>query len=105
MAKTCSNCNTVIDDDEKVFCPVCGAVIDPKVKVALELEKINTQYKKEGPKRATAEQSQPMRGRTNNEDTDFHINKPQEESNSGAAAACVIVLLLIAAAVAYFLLR
>lgn len=44
LEKKCNHCYKTFEDDDRVFCPYCGEILDPELKLAADFHKIHQDY-------------------------------------------------------------
>ena len=108
MAKRCPHCGHVIEDEEKLFCPSCGELIDRKIsdnlKLLNEIDKTLDDYKQSKStnynksKKQTPQNINTTQRRRNDDDDYIPIKKsvpPKKSSNSMLILIIIIIVVVI----------
>lgn len=108
MAKRCPHCGHVIEDEEKLFCPSCGELIDRKIsdnlKLLNEIDKTLDDYKQSQStnynksKKQTPQNINTTQRRRNDDDDYIPIKKsvpPKKNSNSMLILIIIIIVVVI----------
>ncbi len=108
MAKRCPHCGHVIEDEEKLFCPSCGELIDRKIsdnlKLLNEIDKTLDDYKQSQStnynksKKQTPQNINTTQRRRNDDDDYIPIKKsvpPKKSSNSMLILIIIIIVVVI----------
>lgn len=108
MAKRCPHCGHVIEDEEQLFCPSCGELIDRKIsdnlKLLNEIDKTLDDYKQSQStnynksKKQTPQNINTTQRRRNDDDDYIPIKKsvpPKKSSNSMLILIIIIIVVVI----------
>lgn len=108
MAKRCPHCGHVIEDEEKLFCPSCGELIDRKIsdnlKLLNEIDKTLDDYKQSQStnynksKKQIPQNINTTQRRRNDDDDYIPIKKsvpPKKSSNSMLILIIIIIVVVI----------
>lgn len=44
MSRKCNYCYQIFDDEDRLFCPYCGEILDPELKLAVDFHRIHQEY-------------------------------------------------------------
>ncbi len=116
MAKRCHHCGHKVEDEEKIFCPSCGELMDKKmsddVNLLNEIDKTIGEYQKAGVKaenykKQTPAKNTPQPTKRRHDDDDYeYIPRTSKPAKKGISPVLivVIVVIIIAILLAIFLL-
>lgn len=116
MAKRCPHCGHKVEDEEKIFCPSCGELMDKKtsdtVSLLNEIDKTIGEYQKagikpEGYKKQIPVNNTPQPTRRRHDDDDYeYIPKMSKPAKKGTSPVLIVVIIVIIIAIilAIFLL-
>ena len=109
MAKRCAHCGFKVDDDEKIFCPSCGEMMDKKlsenVTLINELDKTLDEYQKSGVKPETYKKQTPTKNtvshthRRSDDDDYENISRLSKPAKQGTSPVLIIVIIIIIIAI------
>lgn len=109
MSRKCSHCNTIINDDDKFFCPNCGELIDKNLSLITDIDKTVNRYStKEDTqnKKTVVQQPETTKPRKHTYDDNIEIKKTkvQKSGNNSTVFIIIAVVIIIAIILAVFLL-
>ncbi len=109
MSRKCSHCNTIINDDDKFFCPNCGELIDKNLSLITDIDKTVNRYSTKDTtqsKKTTVTQPETTKPRkhTYDDNTEIKKMKTQKSGNNSAVFIIIAVIIIIAIILAIFVL-
>lgn len=114
MAKRCPHCGHVIEDEEKLFCPSCGELIDRKIsdnlKLLNEIDKTLDDYKQSQStnynksKKQTPQNINTTQRRRNDDDDDYIPIKKSVPPKKSSNSMLILIIIIIVVVILKFLL-
>ena len=113
MAKRCPHCGHVIEDEEKLFCPSCGELIDRKIsdnlKLLNEIDKTLDDYKQSQSTNYNKSKKQTPQNinttqRRRNDDDDYIPIKKSVPPNKSSNSMLILIIIIIVVVILKFLL-
>ena len=108
MAERCPHCGYAIEDEEKLFCPSCGELIDRKIsdnlKLLNEIDKTLDDYKQSQSANPNQRKKQPTQhtnsvSRRRNDDDDDYVpirkSAPPKKSNHSILILIIIIVVVV----------
>ncbi len=108
MAKRCPHCGHKVEDEEKIFCPSCGELMDKKmsddVSLLNQIDKTIGEYQKAGVKaenykKQTPTNNTPQPTRRRHDDDDYEITRLSKPAKKGTSPVLIVVLVVIIIAI------
>lgn len=108
MSRKCSHCNTIVNDDDKFFCPNCGELIDKNLSLITDIDKTVNRYSTKETtqsKKTTVTQPETTKPHKHtDDDTEIKKLKTQKSGNNSAVFIIIAVIIIIAIILAIFVL-
>jgi len=114
MAKRCPHCGYAIEDEEKLFCPSCGELIDRKIsdnlKLLNEIDKTLDDYKQSQStnynksKKQIPQNINTTQRRRNDDDDDYIPIKKSVPPKKSSNSMLILIIIIIVVVILKFLL-